>query len=77
MFCYRQAKSIAVTCMAFPNNEINNFVLGSEDGYVYSGIYFYYYFYLYKINNFFLYIINFKHVVMVHVQVLVKRMKNI
>lgn len=33
---HRQAKSIAVTCMAFPNNEVNNFVLGSEDGYVYS-----------------------------------------
>lgn len=23
--------------MAFPNNEINNFILGSEDGCVYSG----------------------------------------
>lgn len=34
---YKQAKSIAVTSMAFPNNEINNFVLGGEDGYVYSG----------------------------------------
>lgn len=35
---HRQAKPIAVTCMAFPNNEVNNFVLGSEDGYVYSAI---------------------------------------
>lgn len=35
---YRQSKSIAVTSMAFPNNEINNFILGSEDGCVYSGI---------------------------------------
>lgn len=34
---FRQSKSIAVTSMAFPNNEINNFVLGSEDGLVYSG----------------------------------------
>lgn len=33
----RQSKSIAITCMAFPKNDINNFVLGSEDGCVYSG----------------------------------------
>lgn len=33
---HRQSKPIAVTCMAFPNNEVNNFVLGSEDGFVYS-----------------------------------------
>ncbi|XP_055389732.1 cytoplasmic dynein 1 intermediate chain isoform X4 [Condylostylus longicornis] len=32
----RQSKPISVTSMAFPNNEINNFVVGSEDGYVYS-----------------------------------------
>ncbi|XP_011202770.2 cytoplasmic dynein 1 intermediate chain isoform X7 [Bactrocera dorsalis] len=32
----RPSKSIAVTCMAFPANEINNLVMGSEDGYVYS-----------------------------------------
>ncbi|XP_063696860.1 cytoplasmic dynein 1 intermediate chain isoform X6 [Culicoides brevitarsis] len=32
----RQSKPIAVTCMTFPNNEVNNFVLGSEDGYVHS-----------------------------------------
>ncbi|XP_062536541.1 cytoplasmic dynein 1 intermediate chain isoform X11 [Armigeres subalbatus] len=32
----RQSKAISVTCMAFPHNEVNNFVLGSEDGYVYS-----------------------------------------
>lgn len=36
----KQSKSIAVTCMAFPNAEINNFVVGSEDGYVYSGRYY-------------------------------------
>lgn len=34
---FRQSKSIAITSMAFPKNEINNFVLGSEDGNVYSG----------------------------------------
>ncbi|XP_037028502.1 cytoplasmic dynein 1 intermediate chain isoform X5 [Bradysia coprophila] len=34
---FKQSKSIAVTSMAFPNNEINNFILGSEDGCVYSG----------------------------------------
>ncbi|XP_052861745.1 cytoplasmic dynein 1 intermediate chain-like isoform X9 [Anopheles cruzii] len=33
---HRQSKAISVTCMAFPHNEVNNFVLGSEDGYVYS-----------------------------------------
>lgn len=33
---HRQAKPIAVTCMAFPSNEVNNFVIGSEDGYVHS-----------------------------------------
>lgn len=33
---HRQAKAIAVTCMAFPADEVNNFVLGSEDGYVHS-----------------------------------------
>lgn len=33
----RQSKAIAITCMAFPKNEINNFILGSEDGNVYSG----------------------------------------
>lgn len=31
-----QKKSIAITCMAFPANEINSLVMGSEDGYVYS-----------------------------------------
>lgn len=36
-YYFRQSKSIAVTSMAFPNNEINNFILGSEDGCVYSG----------------------------------------
>lgn len=34
---HKHAKSIAVTSMAFPHNEINNFIMGGEDGYVYSG----------------------------------------
>ncbi|XP_050067178.1 cytoplasmic dynein 1 intermediate chain isoform X4 [Anopheles maculipalpis] len=33
---HRQSKAISVTCMAFPHNEVNNFMLGGEDGYVYS-----------------------------------------
>lgn len=33
----QRSKPIAVTSMAFPKNEINNFVLGSEDGGVHSG----------------------------------------
>lgn len=32
----RQSKSIAVTSMGFEHNDINNFVVGSEDGYMYS-----------------------------------------
>lgn len=32
----RQSKPIAITCMSFPSNEINNLVMGSEDGNVYS-----------------------------------------
>ena len=33
----KQSKSIAVTCLAFPHGDVNNFVVGSEDGMVYSG----------------------------------------
>lgn len=33
----RQTKPVAITCMAFPNNEVNNFIVGSEEGAVYSG----------------------------------------
>lgn len=33
---HKQAKPIAVTCFAFPYNDVNNFVLGSEEGTVYS-----------------------------------------
>ncbi|XP_015918252.1 cytoplasmic dynein 1 intermediate chain 2 isoform X2 [Parasteatoda tepidariorum] len=32
----KQSRTVAVTCMAFPNDEFNNFVVGSEDGLVYS-----------------------------------------
>ncbi|XP_033224828.1 cytoplasmic dynein 1 intermediate chain isoform X11 [Belonocnema kinseyi] len=32
----KQSKSIAVTCLAFPHGDVNNFVVGSEDGMVYS-----------------------------------------
>lgn len=34
----KQSKPIAVTCLAFPHGDVNNFVVGSEDGTVYSGI---------------------------------------
>lgn len=33
---HRQSKAIAVTCLAFPHNDVNNFVVGSEEGAVYS-----------------------------------------
>lgn len=36
---HKQAKPIAVTCFAFPHNDVNNFVVGSEEGAVYSGNY--------------------------------------
>ncbi|XP_053603437.1 cytoplasmic dynein 1 intermediate chain isoform X4 [Plodia interpunctella] len=34
---HRQSKAVAVTAMGFPHGDVNNFVLGSEDGNVYSG----------------------------------------
>ncbi|XP_038045616.1 cytoplasmic dynein 1 intermediate chain 2-like isoform X1 [Patiria miniata] len=33
---YKQSKSVAVTSMTFPSNDVNNFVVGSEDGSVYT-----------------------------------------
>lgn len=33
----KQSKQIAVTQLAFPSGDVNNFVVGSEDGTVYSG----------------------------------------
>lgn len=35
---YRQNKAVAATCLAFPQGSVNNFVIGSEEGAVYSGI---------------------------------------
>lgn len=34
---HRQSKAIAAMCLAFPHNDVNNFVVGSEEGAVYSG----------------------------------------
>lgn len=36
----KQSRTVAVTCMGFPKEDINNYVVGSEDGIVYSGYYF-------------------------------------
>nr|CAD7198179.1 unnamed protein product [Timema douglasi] len=33
---HKQGKAIAVTCLAFPHNDVNNFVVGSEEGSVYT-----------------------------------------
>lgn len=33
----KQKKAIAVTALAFPPNDVNNFVIGSEEGDVYQG----------------------------------------
>ena len=33
----KQSKQIAVTQLAFPSGDVNNFVVGSEDGTIYSG----------------------------------------
>jgi dynein intermediate chain len=34
---HKQGKPIAVTCLAFPHSDVNNFIVGSEDGSVYTG----------------------------------------
>ncbi|XP_073942565.1 cytoplasmic dynein 1 intermediate chain short wing isoform X3 [Choristoneura fumiferana] len=34
---HRQSKAVAVTAMAFPHADVNNFVLGGEDGNIYTG----------------------------------------
>ncbi|XP_048479174.1 cytoplasmic dynein 1 intermediate chain isoform X20 [Plutella xylostella] len=34
---HRQSKAVAVTSMGFPHGDVNNFVLGAEDGNVYTG----------------------------------------
>ena len=33
---FKQSKPVAVTSMAFPLGDVNNFVVGSEDGSVYT-----------------------------------------
>lgn len=33
---FKQSKAVAVTSMAFPLADVNNFVVGSEDGSVYT-----------------------------------------
>ncbi|KAJ1188235.1 hypothetical protein NDU88_004998 [Pleurodeles waltl] len=33
---HKQSKSVAVTCMSFPVGDVNNFVVGSEEGSVYT-----------------------------------------
>lgn len=33
---FKQSKAVAVTSMAFPLGDVNNFVVGSEDGSVYT-----------------------------------------
>lgn len=35
----RQSRAVAATCMAFPQpqSDINNFIVGSEEGTIYSG----------------------------------------
>ncbi|CAH1243711.1 DYNC1I2 [Branchiostoma lanceolatum] len=34
---HKQSKAVAVTCMSFPPNDVNNFVVGSEEMAVYTG----------------------------------------
>lgn len=36
---HKQGKPIAVTCLAFPHSDVNNFIVGSEEGSVYTGEY--------------------------------------
>lgn len=33
---YNKSKPVAVTCMAFPTGDVNNYVVGSEEGTVYN-----------------------------------------
>jgi dynein intermediate chain len=33
---YKQGKPVAVTSMAFPVGDVNNFIVGSEEGHVYT-----------------------------------------
>ena len=33
----KQSRAVSVTTLAFPGDSTNNFILGSEDGVIYSG----------------------------------------
>ena len=33
---YKQSKAVAVTCLSFMSGDVNNFVVGSEEGSVYT-----------------------------------------
>lgn len=33
---YNKSRPVAVTCMAFPTGDVNNYVVGSEEGTVYT-----------------------------------------
>ena len=33
---HKQSKAVATTCLSFPQNDVNNFLVGSEEGTVYS-----------------------------------------
>lgn len=34
---HKQSRPVAVTCMAFPHGDVNNFIVGSEEGAVFTG----------------------------------------
>jgi len=33
---HKQSKAVATTCLSFPQNDVNNFIIGSEEGSVYT-----------------------------------------
>ena len=33
---HKQAKAVATTCLTFPQNDVNNFLVGSEEGNIYT-----------------------------------------
>ncbi|VEL24120.1 unnamed protein product [Protopolystoma xenopodis] len=35
---HKQTRSVAATCLAFLDDDVNNFLVGSEDGRIYSGL---------------------------------------
>ena len=34
---HKQSRAVAVTCLAFPHGDVNNFIVGSEEGSVFTG----------------------------------------